>query len=68
MKWVGSCLSNRKYLVCINNVSPEAGTLKYDAPQGLILGSLLFLLYVNDLSQSLSEAGSYLYANDVAEN
>ena len=25
---------------------------------------LLFLLYVNDIFQSLSEAGSYLYADD----
>ena len=41
----------------------EAGTLKYGVSQGSILGLLLFLLYVNDLSQS-SDAGSYLYADD----
>ena len=29
-----------------------------------ILGPLLFLLYVNDLLQSLSEVGIYLYADD----
>ena len=60
----GSNLSNRKFLVCIDNVFSEARTLKYGAPQGSILGPLFFLLYVNDLPQSLSDAGSYLYADD----
>ena len=63
IKWFESYLSNRKFLVCID-VFSEAGTLKYGVPQGSILGPLLFLLYVNDLPQSLSDAGSYLYADD----
>ena len=52
IKWFGCYLSYRKFLVCID-VFPEAGTLKYGVPQGSILGLLLFLLYVNDLSQLL---------------
>ena len=64
IKWFESYLSNRKFLVCIDNIFSEAGTLKYGEPQGSILGPLLFLLYVNDLSQSLSDAGSYLYPDD----
>ena len=64
IKWFESYLSNRKFLVCIDNVFSEAGTLKYGVPQGSILGPLLFLLYVNDLPQSLSDAGSYLHADD----
>ena len=65
IKWFESYLSNRKFLVCIDNIFSEAGTLKYGVPQGSILGPLLFLLYVNDLHQSLTNAGSYLYAHDI---
>ena len=64
IKWFESYLSNRNFLVSIDNVFSEAGTLKYGVPHCPILGSLLFLLCVNDLPQSLSEAGSYLHADD----
>ena len=63
IKWFESYLSNIKFLVCIDNVFSEAGTWKYSAQQGSIRGPLLFLLYVNDLRQSLSDTGSYLYAD-----
>ena len=66
LKWFESYLSNRKFFVCIDNVFSEAGTLKYGVPQGSILGPFLFLLYVNDLPRSLSDAGSYLYADDTS--
>ena len=53
-------------MVCVENVFSETGTLKYGVPQGSFLGLLLFLLYVNDLPKSLSEAASYFYANDTS--
>ena len=51
-------------MVCIDNVCSETGTLKYGVPLGSALGALPFLIYVNDLPQSLSDTGSYLYADD----
>ena len=64
IKWLESYLTNRNFLVCIGNVFSEARTLKYGVPEGYILGPLVFLLYVNDFSQSLSNACSYLHADD----
>ena len=64
IKWFESYRWNRKFLVCIDNVFSKARTLKYHIPRGSILGLLLFLLYVNDLPQSLLDVGSYLYADD----
>ena len=48
IKWFESYLSNKKFLVSIDNVFTEAGTLKYGVAQGSILGQLLFLLFVID--------------------
>ena len=64
IKWFESYLSRRKFLIWIDNVFSEAGILKYGVQQGSIVWPLLFLLYLNDLPRSLSDAGSYLYADD----
>ena len=63
IKWFESYLSNRKFFVCID-VLFESGTLSTVYHKALFFGPLLFLSYVNDLPQSLSDAGSYLYADD----
>ena len=62
IKWFGPYLSNRNILASID-VFSDSGTLNYGVPHAFILGLLLFLLCVNDLPQSLSEYGSYLYAD-----
>ena len=63
IKWFECYLSNRKFYICIDNVFFEAAALKYGLQHASILGSILFLLNVKDLPQSLSEAHSYLYGN-----
>ena len=48
--WFKSYLSDR---TTVNNERSEIQSIKYGIPQGSILGPLLFLIYMNDLSQSI---------------
>ena len=61
LKWFGSYLSSRKFFVSVDGIFSKAGTLNDGVPQGSILGRLLFL---NDLTQSLSKKDSYCCADD----
>ena len=47
-----SYLSNRPQQTEINGTLSEVGIIKHGVPQGSVLGPLLFLLYINDISES----------------
>ena len=64
IKWFKSYLSNRKFLALLEGAFSEEGLLTCGVPQGSFLGPLLFLIYISDLSQALSETASNLYADD----
>ena len=64
LKWFDSYLSNRLLYVTYNNVKSDKENVKCGVPQGSILGPLLFLLYINDLTTLTTTSLSVLFADD----
>ena len=66
LTWFASYLNGRKKYI---KITESADTLKKDikcgVPQGSILVSLLFLLYVNDLPNSSNVLVPIMFANDI---
>ena len=54
LKWFSSYLFNRKQYITTDQGDTGMGTIKCGVPQGSILGPLLFLIFVNDFTQSTS--------------
>ena len=60
---IKSYLSDRFQYVELDNVKSSRINIKYGVPQGSILGPLLFILYINDLPNSLINQPT-LFADD----
>jgi retron-type reverse transcriptase len=63
--WFESYLTNRKQQVVIDGKSSEWQCIKAGVPQGSVLGPLLFLIYINDITENL-ETDCFLYADDTS--
>ena len=54
LEWFKNYLTNRKQMVNYKSVNSDTLVVSCGVPQGSVLGALLFLIYVNDISQSSS--------------
>ena len=66
LAWFSDYLSNRHQQALINGHISDSRTIDTGVPQGSILGPLLFIMYVNDLSASLQSSSVNMYADDTA--
>ena len=67
VRQLGIYLLNRTQVVKYNNVVCSKETIICCVPQGSLLGPLLFVSYINDISNSLQILSFILYADDTNE-
>jgi hypothetical protein len=66
LSWFESYLSDRQQLVHFNGSNSSICNLSIGVPQGTILGPTLFVLYINDFSNSIGPLICIRYADDTS--
>ena len=62
-RWIGSFLHNRNQRVVVNGKASNRALVESGVPQGTCLGPVLFLCYINDITQNIS-SHLRLFADD----
>ncbi len=61
--WIHNFLSNRSQQVCVRDKASKWEAVTSGIPQGSVLGPLLFVLFINDLPETVM-SDVYLFADD----
>ena len=64
LDWFRSYITNREQFVSINNVDSIPRVIQCGALQGSILGPLIFLIFINDITKCSNQFKYILYADD----
>ena len=63
-RWIESFLKNRTQKVVVDGETSEPAYVKSGVPQGTVLGPILFLLFINDITEAMEFASIQLFADD----
>ena len=67
LQWLYSYLTSRKQTVVVEGESSEELSVLSGVPQGSVLGPLLFLVYINEVTSQVSDGShAVLFADDIA--
>ena len=64
LKLLRNYLTNRKQKVKLFNTVSELQDINTGVPQGSIIGPVMFIVYINDLTKVLEYSNSLMYADD----
>ena len=64
LSWLKSYLTDRQQRVTINGAKSPWGKILAGVPQGSVLGPLLFLIFINDITHIITRCKIRLFADD----
>ena len=62
-KWISSFLTNRSQSIKLEDHISDSVRIRSGVPQGLVLGLILFLIYISDIGKS-AKSSAFIYVDD----